>query len=118
MDRFFPEGVAEQARESVAKAKTLMDLMATWRELVMRQPRRSVGTALRVLDQLFMSPFLRITPISAELGTSYNTAQNAVLRLVDAGILEQLGAQLMTAAPDDDAARSSGLATGRQRARY
>jgi Fic family protein len=87
---FFLDGIAQQARESMAKVKSLMTLLQDWRTLLMSQPRTS-AMAVRLVESLFVQPFVQITSVAAELNTSYNTAQALVLRLVELKILQQLG---------------------------
>ncbi len=87
---FFLNGVAEQARDAIARAKNLQDLQTRWRD-ELTQVRASV-LLLQLVDSLFESPILTIPEAQRRLGVSqYHSARRNVERLVEAGILEQVG---------------------------
>lgn len=85
---FFLQGVAEQARDAVVRAKRLQDLQASWRE---RLAEARSATPLRLADSLFDSPVLTIPQAQRHLGVTYRSAQRNVQKLVAAGILQQMG---------------------------
>ncbi len=86
---FFLRGVAEQARDAVRRARRLQDLQQAWRRQLTQE--RASSLALRLADSLFESPVLTIPQAQATLGVSYPGAQQNVRRLVQAGILQQVG---------------------------
>ncbi len=86
---FFLSGIAEQARDASDKARKLQDLQIAWRNRL-SQARRSV-LLLRLVDQLFISPIITITQAQRILDVTYPSAQRNVEKLVQAGILEQVG---------------------------
>lgn len=85
--RFFLQGVAEQARDAVVRAKRLQDLQLEWRERLSQA--RVSALSLRLLDALFTTPFVTIPQAQALLEVTYVSAQRCVYRLVEAGILRQ-----------------------------
>ncbi len=87
--QFFLRGVAEQANEAGGKVRALQDLQRVWRQRL-SQARTSV-LLLRLADELFVSPILTITQAQHVLDVTYPSAQRNVEKLVNAGILEQLG---------------------------
>ncbi len=87
--RFFLSGIAEQARDASDKARKLQDLQIAWRNRL-SQARTSV-LLLRLVDQLFITPIITITQAQRILGVTYPSAQRNVEKLVQAGILEQVG---------------------------
>jgi Fic family protein len=72
--RFFLEGVAEQAKDAIARAKQLQDLQLDWH---IRLTRMRVSATLLILaDTLFDIPFITVPEAQKRLGTpSYNTAR-------------------------------------------
>ena len=86
---FFLRGVAEQARDAGARAKRLQDLQMEWRRRL-TGARTSVLT-LKLIDGLFVLPFLTIPQAEALLGITYRSAQRIVEKLVQLGILRQIG---------------------------
>jgi Fic family protein len=85
---FFLQAVTEQANDAISRIKRLQDLQAKWRS-EMAQERSS--KPLILLDNLFESPVLSIPQAQAVLGTTYRGAQLNVQKLVEHGILRQLG---------------------------
>jgi Fic family protein len=86
---FFLRGVAEQAQDAIFRAKRLQDLQAAWRQRLTR-PRGS-ALPLRLAESLFASPVLTIPEAQRLLGVTYPSAQRNVQKLVEAGILRQVG---------------------------
>lgn len=86
---FFLRGVAEQARDAVRRARRLQDLQTAWRARLIQG--RAPAHSLRLADSLFQSPVLTIPQAQAILGVSYPTAQHTMRRLIEAGILQQVG---------------------------
>ncbi len=84
---FFLEGVVEQARDAVARARTLQDLLASWKERLAGATRSA--SALRLVDNLLAEPVLTIPRVQSTLGVSYPAARHTVDKLVEIGILRQ-----------------------------
>lgn len=85
---FFLTGVAEQSRDTVARAKQLQHLQAAWRECV--TARRASTLLPRLVDKLFESPYLTIPMAQEFLGVSYPAAKQNVEKLVEADILHEV----------------------------
>lgn len=88
---FFLHGVADQARDAVARAKRLQDLQAGWRDTL--QKERASTLVLRLADALFERPILTIPVVAEALGTSYPSAKAAVAKLEAMGALRQVPAE-------------------------
>jgi len=86
---FFLRGVAEQSRDAMTMATRLQDLQIQWRQRLTRA--RASALLLRLADSLFQSPWLTIPEARRILDVSYPSARYNVLKLVDAGILRQMG---------------------------
>jgi Fic family protein len=87
--RFFLVGVKEQSQDAVDRARRLQDLQMAWRERLAQT--RASALLLRLADHLFASPVLTIPEARQLLGVSYPTAQRNVEKLVQAGVLQQVG---------------------------
>lgn len=87
--QFFLQGVARQAEDAVSRIRRLQQLHVEWRERL--SLARTSALSLRLLDALFDTPFVTIRRAADILGVTYASAQQHVLRLVEAGILRQLG---------------------------
>ena len=86
---FFLRGVAEQARDPVARARRLQDLREEWHRRLAQA--RTSALLLRLADALFDSPILTIPQAQQWLGVTYPSAQRNVERLIEAGILQPVG---------------------------
>ena len=87
---FFLQGVEEQARDATVRAKRLQDLQITWRERLSQV--RTSTSVLRLTDSLFVSPVITIPDAQRILGAKqYHTARKSIEKLVNAGILKQVG---------------------------
>ena len=87
---FFLQGVCEQAKDAIRRAKQIQDLQKGWHERL-----TTMGVSSRLLglaDRLFDTPLITIPDAQGILGTtSYQTAKRNVQRLVKADILRQVG---------------------------
>jgi Fic family protein len=87
---FFLHGVEEQARDAITRAKQLQDLQVEWKRRLTHT--RSSALLLRLADSLFEQPVLNIPEAQRILGVNqYHSARRNVEKLVEAGILQQLG---------------------------
>jgi Fic family protein len=85
---FFLRGVAEQARDAIARARRLHDLReGYWDRL---QTLRSPAGLLQATDLLFAQPVLTVRQLQAGLGISFTTAQRYVRLLQEAGLLREI----------------------------
>ena len=85
---FFLQGVAEQARDAISRAKRLQDLQAEWHRRL--ENARNSALLIRLADKLFESPVLTIPRAEDYLKVTYRSAQRIVAKLVQASILQPL----------------------------
>lgn len=85
---FFLDGVAETATQSAQEAKRILDLLDRDR-LRISQMGKTAPSALKVHNYLQKKPFLSLTKAAPDLGLSVPATTNAVIRLVELGILEE-----------------------------
>ena len=82
---FFLQGVSEQARDALIKAKKLQDLQHTWHQRVTQA--RSSALLPRLIDHLFSSPIVTIPHVEKLLNVTYHSAKLNVDKLVAAKVL-------------------------------
>jgi Fic family protein len=86
---FFLMGIKEQAQDAVTRARQLQDLQEGWRSRLTEV--RTSALLLRLADALFESPVITIPEAQRLLDVTYRTAKLNIEKLVDAGILSQVG---------------------------
>jgi Fic family protein len=86
---FFLRGIARQSRDAFRRTKALLDLQQDYQRAV-GMAKRS-GTQLRLVDLLIERPVVTVALVSARLEITYNAARNNMRRLIEAGILKEVG---------------------------
>ena len=86
--RFFSYGVAEQARDSILRIRKLIELGQEFRETSMAATRST--QALRLIDQLFSSPYITVNSAADILGVAFKSAAKVIDKLVELGILREV----------------------------
>ena len=84
--RFFLEGVAEQSQDALVRSRGVRHLHERYRELL--QEERVSSNVLRLLDELFVNPFMTAPWAREILGVTYGGARGILNRLTATGILE------------------------------
>ncbi len=88
---FFARGVAEQARDAALRARRLLDL---WQALRHRAAAAVHSPAiLRLVDEMFASPFLTANHVKELMAMSFKSAQKNIDKLVAAGLLREVTGQ-------------------------
>jgi ribosomal protein S25 len=80
--------VRVQAGEAILLADRLQDLHSVYRDRL-RKARATVN-ALRLVDDLFVTPLITTRVAQQRLGVSHPTARSAIRALEEAGILVEL----------------------------
>jgi Fic family protein len=86
--RYFLDGVAEQARDALARSRGIRELHEQYRLLL--QHRRASGNALQLMDNLFASPYMTAPLAAVLLGVTNAGARGILGRLTGAGILGEI----------------------------
>ena len=86
---FFLRGVTEQSRDTIDRIKQLLDLQQDWRQRLTQTGRSTLP--LQLMETLFEFPILSVPRAQSLLDTTYASAKRHVDRLVDEGILRQVG---------------------------
>jgi Fic family protein len=84
---YFLQGIARMSEDALNRATRINDLLAGWRNKLAGQ---STNTPLRVIDLLAANPFLTITGTASQLRLAFTTAQRAIERLEQNGIVQRI----------------------------
>lgn len=84
---YFLQGVARMSEDALNRATRINDLLAQWQRKLAGQ---STNTPLRVLGLLAANPFVTITGAANQLKLAFTTAQRAIDRLEQNGIVQQV----------------------------
>ncbi|MBN1876919.1 MAG: Fic family protein [Anaerolineae bacterium] len=85
---FFLNGVADQARDAVVRAKHLQDLREAWRERLTRA--KAPTNMINLAENLFLNPFITAPQAQKFLGVTHRTANMTIGRLEEAHIVQQV----------------------------
>lgn len=85
---FFARGLTEQARDAVGRTNRLLDLGKQYRQRVADVAQSAA--ALRLLEELFASPFITASRAATALDLTYQAALYNVNKLVEAGVLREM----------------------------
>jgi Fic family protein len=85
---YFLRGVTRQAEDAVRRAEQINGLLAGWRSLAAQSTSRA---APGLVDLLAENPFWTVKRAAKRLDVAYTTAQRAIERLVEAGVMQQMG---------------------------
>ena len=86
--RFFLTGVREQAEDASIRVRAVRDLYELKRRQL--QEKGETSNALRLIDELFASPYLTVAQAQARLGLTNAGARRLLERLARAGVLEEV----------------------------
>ena len=85
---YFLRGVARQAEDAVRRAERINELVVGWRSLAAESSSRAVS---KLVDLLAENPYWTVKRVAERLDVAYTTAQRASERLIDAGVMQQVG---------------------------
>lgn len=85
---YFLRGVALQAEDAVQRAERINELLADWRALATESTSRAVPG---LVDLLAENPYWTVRRAAKRLDVAYTTAQRAIERLIEAGVMQQVG---------------------------
>jgi Fic family protein len=83
--QFFLKGTHEQAWDALVRSRRVRDLLEQYKEAL--QQKKASANALRLLDHLFVNPFVTVPVAQDVLQVTYAGARGVLQRLEDAGIL-------------------------------
>lgn len=86
--RFFAEGLRAQAEETVRRIVALLDYQEELRSAI--RDRSIRGVRAKIMENIIGQPIIAVTWAQHQYGVSYQTANEAVARLVRDGILKEM----------------------------
>jgi Fic family protein len=86
---FFLEGISQQAQEAFSRASELLDLRDEYRE----RYQDGANSVSHLAMEIFTKPYLTVNEAKELLDMSYGAANNAVDKLEDDGVLEEITGQ-------------------------
>jgi hypothetical protein len=92
---FFVEGLRVAATESMQKINELTELRRTYHQRL--QAARNSALLLKLVDQLFIRPIIRVSDAQVTMGVTYPPALNSIQKLIDAKILAEMKPRSMPA---------------------
>lgn len=90
---FFLRGVVAVSEQSTDKVQRILALREDHRRVITGNFGRTAANGFRVLEQLYTRPVVSVDDIQELIGSTYQTANNMVSRLVDSGILREFTGQ-------------------------
>jgi Fic family protein len=90
---FFLRGVAAVSEQSTDTVRRILALRESHRRVVNDNFGRAAGNGHRVLEHIFSRPVVSVEDVQELIGTTYQTANNLVARLVEYGILREFTGQ-------------------------
>lgn len=91
--KFFATGVEEAAHESIMTAKELLAILDRWRIAVDELGLRSDSAMNQIPELLIANPVITVNQVKDVLGISFPTANAALFKLKEMGILVQTDQQ-------------------------
>ena len=85
---FFLEGVREQSKDAFERARRLLDLKEEFHKILHTSQRSALQ--LKLVDELFVNPFLTTTRAVKLLNVTPAAAQSNINKLIKAGILMEI----------------------------
>lgn len=86
---FFLRGISDQALEAFARASELLDLRDEYRD----RYQDAANSVSHLSMEIFTKPYLTVNEAKETLNMTYNTANTAIGKLEDQGVLEEITGQ-------------------------
>ena len=83
--RYFLAGVRQESRDVLARIRRLRQLHDDYREVL--QQKRAPASALQLLDDFFVNPFMTVSGAANSLDMTVAGARRVLNRLIDAGLV-------------------------------
>jgi Fic family protein len=91
--KFFLKGIAEVSLEATETARKIVSLREAHQKIITETFGRTAGNGHKILDSLFLRPYVSVTEVSETLGITFAAANNLVQRFMQAGILQEVTGQ-------------------------
>lgn len=91
--KFFLKGVYEVAQEASATARKIVNMKEEHRQLALNQMGRRAGSALTLIESLYIRPIMTVETVQEITQLSYANANTLVKDLCNLGLLEEITGQ-------------------------
>ena len=91
---FFLRGVVAVSKQSTDTVRRILALREEHRRVITDNFGRAAGNGHRVLEHIYSRPVVSVDYVQELIGTTYNTANNLIARLVENGILHEFTGQV------------------------
>jgi len=88
--KFFLAGVAEVCDEATATARNIVGLRESHRHAIAETFGRAAGSAIRLLEHMYVAPIVSVNEAASHLGVTYVAASHIVRRLTEHGFLREV----------------------------
>ena len=85
--KFFLRAFIEQADETIKNIQRLEDLKRKYKEMLRK--KNTSSNVVLLMEHLFANPYITIPKAKDFLNVTYPSAKNAIMMLVDSGVLKQ-----------------------------
>ena len=86
---FFLRGIEEVSRQATDTTRKVLALREEHRRVITDNLGRAAGNGHRVLEHLYKHPIVSVNDLRRLIGTTYQTANGLVARLIKSGILHE-----------------------------
>lgn len=87
---YFLRGVAQQSKEAIENANRIVNLQKKYRETLHSHKKRIPQTALKLIDHLFVNPFISASKIAKDWDMDFPAIMRGVQKLVELGIIKEI----------------------------
>lgn len=86
---YFLQGVAVQAADAIADSRKIVELHGKYQRSLVNTGSVS-ESARRIIDEIFINPFVSISVLSKKWSLPFNSVKNGVSKLVELGVLKEI----------------------------
>ncbi|MEI6310142.1 MAG: Fic family protein [bacterium] len=91
---FFLRGIVEVSEQATDTARKILSLREAHRHMITENLGRAAGNGHRLLEHLYEHPIVSVNDVLGLIGTTYQAANNLVIRMVNSGILQEVTGQV------------------------
>lgn len=91
---FFLRGIAEVSEQATDTARKILSLREAHRHMITENLGRAAGNGHRLLEHLYEHPIVSVNDVLGLIGTTYQAANNLVIRMANSGILREVTGQV------------------------
>jgi len=85
---YFMQAIVTQSRNAIAQSLQIIELLKACKDKV--QALHMSALSIKLVEQLFINPYITITHAAARLNTTYPTAKSMIEKLLKAGVVTEI----------------------------